>query len=92
MLSSASDKAKLFAKIFCQNTNLHGSSISRPAFQYRTKLHNIFVIPKIVKKIKTNVDLSKTSGLDYIPVVVLKNCESEISYTLAELFNMCLKE
>ena len=94
MLSSASDKAKLFAKIFCKNTNLHGSSISRPAFQYGTniKLHNIFVIPKIVKKIKTNLDLSKTSGLDYIPVVVLKNCESEISYTLAELFNMCLKE
>ena len=24
--------------------------------------------------------------------MVLKNCESELSYILAELFNMCLKE
>ena len=24
-------------------------------------------------------------------LVVLKNCESELSYMLAELFNMCLK-
>ena len=27
-----------------------------------------------------------------IPVVVLKNCEPELSYILAELFNKCLKE
>ena len=32
------------------------------------------------------------SGPDCIPVVVLKNSESELSYILAELFNMCLKE
>ena len=32
------------------------------------------------------------SGPDYIPVVVLKNYESGISYILAEVFNMCLKE
>ena len=31
------------------------------------------------------------SGPDCIPVVVLKNCEPELSYILAELFNMCLK-
>ena len=39
-----------------------------------------------------NLDSSKTSGPDCIPVVVLKNCEPELSYILAELFNMCLKE
>ena len=32
------------------------------------------------------------SGRDCIPVVVLKNCEPDISYILAELLNMCLKE
>ena len=32
------------------------------------------------------------SGPDSIPVVVLKNCEPEFSYILAELFNMCQKE
>ena len=39
-----------------------------------------------------NLDLSKASGLDYISVVVLKNCELEFSYILAELFSKCLKE
>ena len=36
--------------------------------------------------------LSKASGPNCIPVVVLKNCEPELSYILAELFNKCLKE
>ena len=39
-----------------------------------------------------NLDLSKASGPDCIPVVVLKNFEPELSYILAELFNKCLKE
>ena len=39
-----------------------------------------------------NLDLSKTSGPDCIPVVILKNCEPALSYILAELFNKCLKE
>ena len=39
-----------------------------------------------------NLDLSKGSGPYSIPVVVLKNCEPELSYRLAELFNKCLKE
>ena len=46
----------------------------------------------MVKKIITNLDLSKTSGPDYIAVVLLKNCEPELSYILAELFNNYLKE
>ena len=46
----------------------------------------------MVKKVITNLDLSKASGPDCIPVVVLKNCEPELSYILAELVNKCLKE
>ena len=34
-----------------------------------------------------NIDLSKASGPDCIPVVVLKNCDPELSYILDELFN-----
>ena len=45
----------------------------------------------MVKKVIMNLDLSKASGSDYIPVMVLKNCEPELSYILAELFNKCLK-
>ena len=46
----------------------------------------------MVKKVITNLDLSKASGPDCIPVVVLKNCEPELSYILAKLLNNCLKE
>ena len=93
VLSSASDKAKLFAKNFSKNSNLDDSGISLPAFPSRTnlKLH-ISITPKMVKKVITNFDSSKASGPDCIPVVVLKNCEPELSYILAKLFNKCLKE
>ena len=46
----------------------------------------------MVRKIVMNLDLSKASGSDCIPVVVLKNYEPELSYILAELVNKCLKE
>ena len=46
----------------------------------------------MVKKVITSLYSSKVSGPDCIPVVVLKNCEPELSYILAEPFNMCLKE
>ena len=39
-----------------------------------------------------NLDMSKTSGPDCIPLVVLKNCDTELSYILVEVFNKCLKE
>ena len=46
----------------------------------------------MVKKVITNLDASKASGPDYIPVVVLKNCEPKLSYIIAKPFNKCLKE
>ena len=68
--------------------------VSLPVFPSRTdlKLHNISVTPKMLRKVVMNLDFSKASGPDCIPVVVLKNCEPELSYILAELFNKCLKE
>ena len=93
MLPSASDKAKLFTENFSENSNLIDSGISLPVFSSRTNLNlHISVTPKVVKKVIMNFDLSKASGPDCIPVVVLKVCEPELSYTLAELFNKYLKE
>ena len=94
MLSSASDKAKFFAENFSKNSNLDDSGISLPAFPSRTnlKLHNISVTPEMVNKVIMNLDWSEASGPDCIPVVVLKNCDPELSYILAKLFNKCLKE
>ena len=94
MLPFASDKAKLFTENFSRNSNLDDSGIFLPVFPSRTnlKLHNISITPKMVRKVIMNLDLSKASGPNCIPVVVLKNCEPELSYILAELFNKCLKE
>ena len=94
VLSSASDKAQLFAKNFSKNSNLDDSGISLPVFPLRTnlKLHNISITPRMVRKVITNLDSSKASGPDCIPVVVLKKCKPELSYILAKLFNNCLKE
>ena len=92
--NSVLNKGKLFPKNFSMNSNLDDSGISLPAFPSRTnlKLHDISVTPKMVRKVVMNLDLSKASGPACIPVVVLKNCELELSYILAELFNKCLKE
>ena len=94
VLPFVSDRAKLFAKNISINSNLDASGISLPIFPSRTnlKLHNISLTLKMVKKVIKNLDSSKTSGPDCIPKVVPKNCEPELSYILAELFNMCLKE
>ena len=94
MLSSVSDKAMLFAENFSKNANLDDSGISSPVFSSRTnlKLHNISVTPKMVKRVIMNFDLSKGSGPDCVPVVVLKNCDPGLSYILAELFNKYLKQ
>ena len=94
MLSYASNKAKLFPNNFSMNSNPDDSGITLPIFPSRTnlKLHNNYVTPKMVKKVITNSDASKASFHDCITVVVLRNCEPEVSYILAERFSMCLKE
>ena len=59
VLSSASDKAKLFPENFSLNSNLDDSGVSSPVFPSRTnlKLHNISVTPKMVRKVVMNLDL-----------------------------------
>ena len=66
VLSSASDKAKLFAENFSKSPNLDDSGISLSVFPSRTylELHNIYVTLKMVKKVIMNLDFSKTSSPD----------------------------
>ena len=87
MLSSASDKAKLFANNFSKNSNLNDLGITLPVFPSRTnlKLYDTSVTLKVVNKVIPNLDSSKALGPACIPVVVLKNCEDELSYILAEI-------
>ena len=82
VLSSASDKAKLFAEIFSLTSNLDDSGVSLPVFPSRTnlKLHNISVTLKMVRKVVMNLDLSKAAGPNCIPVVVRKNSQNFLTY------------
>ena len=85
MLSSASDRAKFFAENISKNSNLDDPGTSSPVFPFRTnlKLHSISVTSKIIKKVIMNLDLSKASGPDSSILVVVLNCESDLSYILA---------
>ena len=87
-------KQNCFLKTFLRALILMTQVNSLPVFPSRTNLtlHNISVTPKMFKKAIANLDLTKASGPDCIPVAGLKNCEPELSYILAELFNKCLKE
>ena len=77
---SASDTA-VFAKNFSKNSNLDNLGIP---CRTNLKLHNIYVTPKMVIKVITNLDSSKASSPDCIPVVVLKYCEPELPHILAQ--------
>ena len=83
-----------FGELLIVDLNLDDLGISLPTFLSRTnlKLHDIHVTPKLVKKVMTNLYISKISGLDCISVVVPKKCWPESSYLLFELFNICLKD
>ena len=84
----------MFIKNFSRNSNFDDSGISLPVFPSRTnlKLHNLSVTLKLVKKVIVKLDLSKVSGPDCTLVMVLKNYEAKLSYILALLFNISLKE
>ena len=77
-------------KNFSHKSNLDDSGISLTAFPSGTnlKMNNISVTPKLLKKVLTDLYLSKAPGPDCIPLVVLNNCKPECSYILAKLLNM----
>ena len=93
-MSPASDRAKIFVGIFSKISNLGDSGISLFAFSSRTKmkLHNIPLSIKLDREVMTNLDYSGVPGLICVPVVVLKKCEPELSYILAQCFDLYLKE
>ena len=68
VLSSASDKVKLFAKNLSKNYNLEDLDISLLVFTSRTnlKLLNISATLKLVKKVTSNLDLLRASDTDFM--------------------------
>ena len=76
MLSSPSGEVKLFPNNFSKNSHLDDSGMPLPAFPSRINLkqYRISLTLKSAKKAITKFDSSKASGLDFISVVVIKNC------------------
>ena len=94
VLTSAKDKAELFAQLFAINSNIDDSNATLPDFPKRTKstLSNINFTVSDVSKIITGLDSSKASGPDSIPVIVLQMCTPELAPVLTKLFKKCIKE
>ena len=55
----------------------------RKLHSIKLKLHSIPVTPKMLKKV---MESSMVFGPDFFPVMVLKKCEPELLYKLADLF------
>ena len=86
-------KRNCLLKTFLGPQILMTQDIYLPVFPSRTnlKVHNISVTSKLVKKVTANLDFSNFFGPDSIPVVVLKNCEFELSHIQATLCLKCAK-
>ena len=93
IVTSSADKANIFASLFAKNSTLDDLGQSPPDFPLvtSTKLENFKVTAKEVSKLIKELDSSKATGPDGIPVIVLKHLSPELSPILAKLFNNCLK-
>ena len=71
-------KQNCLLKSFLRTLSKNSNQMSLPVFPSGTnlKLYKILVSPKMLKKVITNLDSSKTPGPDCIPVVVVKNCQT----------------
>ena len=80
VLSSTSDKEKLFTEVFSKYCYFDNSSSSIPGFSSTTTigLHNTPATPRMFKKGITALDLSRASSVDCILVVVLRIYESQL--------------
>ena len=76
------------------NSTLDDSNNPLPDFpsQPAYSIANFKVTVKEVSKLIRDLDVSKATGPDETPVVVLKNISPELSPILAKLFNRCLTE
>lgn len=56
------------------------------------KLCNLTILTQDISKSVKNLDFTKVTGPDKIPVIVLKYLKPELSPILVKFFNCCLKE
>ena len=93
VISSASDKAKLFAKNFAANSTLCDQGHQLPVFPPITDntLCNIQISVRDVAKLIKNLDSSKATGPDGIPIIVLKKLQPELAPYLQNCLSVVLR-
>ena len=81
VISSSSEKAKLFAANFASNSTLDDQGHTLPDFPQLTdkQLNKFSVTAKEIGKLVKGLDSTKATGPDGIPVVVLKNISPYLS-------------
>ena len=92
VLSSSKDKAELFSNLFSSNSTLDDSDHAIPEFPSRTDKTIDFcdITPSKVSTIIRNLDPSKATGPDGIPIILFQKCSPELSPILSRLYNKCL--
>ena len=91
---SSTDKASIFASKFASHSTLDDQGCLPPDFPPLTdeRLCDLKVSAGQISKLIKELDSTKATGPDSIPVVVLKHLSPELSPIFAKLFNRCLKE
>ena len=94
VLTSSVDKSSLFAKLFSSNSTLDDSGHELPEFTPRTDvtIESCPITASQVASVISQLDSSKATGPDGIPVIVFQKCSPELSPILSKLFNKCLQE
>ena len=78
---------------FASNPTISDAGVELPTFPSRTE-HSLslpLISSKRVRRVIFELDSTKASGPDSIPVTVLRNCAPELSSIFSKIFNLCLK-
>ena len=94
VLTSSKEKVELFTKLFSINSTLYDSGHPFPDFPHRTNtnLDNFDISSKKVAAVISQLDPSKATSPDGIPVIVLQKCSPELSLVLSKLYVKCVSE
>ena len=91
--ASSYSKAQRLCDQFASNSTISDAGVELPTFPSRTQ-HSLslpLISSKRVRKLIFELDSTKASGPDNIPVTVLRHCAPELSSIFSKIFNLCLK-
>ena len=87
--SCTPSNANLFASTFASNSNLDDQDFQAPLYPTSTiTMFSIKFSTHKVRKVLLQLNISKSSGPDGIPALVLKSCAPELAPVLNKLFQL----